>query len=172
MISLKFIFNLTCIRILSPDQKEYHLLIKKAKSLSDLFASIEGRRPRILIGGEKVIVLKQINVLANAFADLGCNVDIAPLHSDISQLAQQSIENDVDIILIIAHEKIKKSTLEKFQEIVFKQDQEIILSLYKNDSDSSTWDKTNLDKWILLDKSSNPFSIAVTLLNRLLQFSG
>ena len=158
--------------ILSPDQKEYHLLTKKAKSLSDLFALKEGRRPRVLIGGGQAIVQKKINVLANTFADLGCNVDIAPSQRILISQLRQSIENDVDIVLIIAHEKIKKSTIEKFQEVVFKQHQEIILSLYKNDSDSWPSDETDLHKWILLDKSSNRVSLALKLLNSLLQFSG
>ena len=143
----------------------------KAKNLSDLFASIEGRRPRILIGGEKLSVLKKINALANAFADLGCNVDIAPLHSDMPQLAQQCAENDVDIVLIIAHEKIKESTLKKFQEIVLGQNQEMILSLYNNDTDSLSLDDTKLNHWILFNQKSNPAGLVQELLSSLMRHS-
>jgi len=146
-------------------------LKNKAKNLSDLFASIEGRRPRILIGGEKLSVLKKINALANAFADLGCNVDIAPLHSDMPQLAQQCAENDVDIVLIIAHEKIKESTLKKFQEIVLGQNQEMILSLYNNDTDSLSLDDTKLNHWILFNQKSNPAGLVQELLSSLMRHS-
>ena len=72
---------------------------KEAKILSDRFAQIDGRRPRILIAkmgqdghdrGAKVI--------ATAFADLGFDVDIEPLFSTPSEVARHASENDVHLI--------------------------------------------------------------------------
>ena len=72
---------------------------KKAASLSDKFAALEGRRPRIMIAkmgqdghdrGAKVI--------ATAFADLGFDVDIGPLFQTPEEVARQAAENDVHII--------------------------------------------------------------------------
>jgi methylmalonyl-CoA mutase len=72
---------------------------KKALALSDQFATIEGRRPRILVAkmgqdghdrGAKVI--------ATGFADLGFDVDIGPLFQTPQEVAEQAIENDVHIV--------------------------------------------------------------------------
>ena len=63
------------------------------------FAEAEGRRPRILVAklgqdghdrGAKVI--------ATAFADLGFDVDVAPLFQTPEEVARQAIENDVHIV--------------------------------------------------------------------------
>jgi methylmalonyl-CoA mutase len=72
---------------------------KEAKRLSDRFAEVEGRRPRIMVAkmgqdghdrGAKVI--------ATSFADLGFDVDIGPLFQTPQEVAQQAAENDVHVI--------------------------------------------------------------------------
>lgn len=72
---------------------------KKAQALSDQFAELEGRRPRILVAkmgqdghdrGAKVI--------ATGFADLGFDVDIGPLFQTPQEVAEQAVENDVHIV--------------------------------------------------------------------------
>jgi len=77
------------------DNKEF----KKAQELSDKFAEMEGRRPRILIAkmgqdghdrGAKVI--------ATSFADLGFDVDIGSLFQTPQEVAYQAAENDVHIV--------------------------------------------------------------------------
>ncbi len=71
----------------------------KARELSDKFAELEGRRPRILVAkmgqdghdrGAKII--------ATSFADLGFDVDIGPLFQTPEEVAQQAVENDVHIV--------------------------------------------------------------------------
>jgi methylmalonyl-CoA mutase len=63
------------------------------------FAEEEGRRPRILVAklgqdghdrGAKVI--------ATAFADIGFDVDVAPLFQTPQEVARQAIENDVHVV--------------------------------------------------------------------------
>jgi methylmalonyl-CoA mutase len=72
---------------------------KDVRKLSDEFAALDGRRPRILIAkmgqdghdrGAKVI--------ATSFADLGFDVDIGPLFQTPEEVAVQAAENDVHII--------------------------------------------------------------------------
>jgi methylmalonyl-CoA mutase len=67
-----------------------------ARKLSDEFALLDGRRPRIMVAkmgqdghdrGAKVI--------ATAFADLGFDVDIGPLFQTPEEVAKQAVENDV-----------------------------------------------------------------------------
>jgi methylmalonyl-CoA mutase len=77
------------------DNKDF----KKARELSDKFAELDGRRPRIMVAkmgqdghdrGAKVI--------ATSFADLGFDVDIGPLFQTPEETALQAAENDVHII--------------------------------------------------------------------------
>lgn len=72
---------------------------KNAQALTDQFAALEGRRPRILVAkmgqdghdrGAKVI--------ATSFADLGFDVDIGPLFQTPEEVARQAGENDVHVI--------------------------------------------------------------------------
>nr|WP_291206311.1 methylmalonyl-CoA mutase [Dyadobacter sp.] len=72
---------------------------RRAREMSDEFARLEGRRPRIMVAkmgqdghdrGAKVI--------ATSFADLGFDVDIAPLFQTPQEVARQAVENDVHII--------------------------------------------------------------------------
>ncbi|MBE7542451.1 MAG: methylmalonyl-CoA mutase [Solibacteraceae bacterium] len=72
---------------------------QKARALADRFASLEGRRPRILVAkmgqdghdrGAKVI--------ATAFADLGFDVDVGPLFQTPIEAARMATENDVHVV--------------------------------------------------------------------------
>lgn len=72
---------------------------EEVRKLSDQFASLDGRRPRILVAkmgqdghdrGAKVI--------ATSFADLGFDVDIGPLFQTPEEVAMQAAENDVHIV--------------------------------------------------------------------------
>lgn len=72
---------------------------RKACELADVFASLEGRRPRIMVAklgqdghdrGAKVV--------ATGFADIGFDVDIGPLFQTPEEAALQAVENDVHIL--------------------------------------------------------------------------
>jgi methylmalonyl-CoA mutase len=72
---------------------------EKARSMSNEFAQLEGRRPRIMIAkmgqdghdrGAKII--------ATSFADIGFDVDIGPLFQTPEEAARQAIENDVHVL--------------------------------------------------------------------------
>ncbi len=72
---------------------------KQAVKLTEKFASLEGRQPRIMIAkmgqdghdrGAKVI--------ATGFADIGFDVDIGPLFQTPYETARQAIENDVHVL--------------------------------------------------------------------------
>ena len=74
-------------------------VVEKIRKKADKFEREEGRRPRILIAkigqdghdrGAKVV--------ATAFADLGFDVDIAPLFQIPEEVARQAAENDVHIV--------------------------------------------------------------------------
>lgn len=72
---------------------------KKAQALTDEFAKLEGRRPRIMVAkmgqdghdrGAKVV--------ATGYADLGFDVDMGPLFQTPEEAAKQAVENDVHIL--------------------------------------------------------------------------
>ncbi|GAB3896403.1 methylmalonyl-CoA mutase [Spirosoma agri] len=70
-----------------------------AREMSNRFADLDGRRPRILVAkmgqdghdrGAKII--------ATSFADLGFDVDMGPLFQTPAEVARQAAENDVHIV--------------------------------------------------------------------------
>ncbi len=74
---------------------------KEALALSDKFAEIDGRRPRIMIAklgqdghdrGAKVV--------ATAYADMGFDVDLGPLFQTPAEAAKQAVENDVHVLAV------------------------------------------------------------------------
>ncbi|TGE19273.1 methylmalonyl-CoA mutase [Hymenobacter elongatus] len=71
----------------------------KARAAADAFAVAEGRRPRMMVAkmgqdghdrGSKII--------ATSFADVGFDVDIAPLFQTPGEVARQATENDVHVV--------------------------------------------------------------------------
>lgn len=95
---------------------------KKAKALSDKFAALEGRRPRIMVAklgqdghdrGAKLI--------ATSFADLGFDVDIGPLFQTAQEAANQAAENDVHILgissLAAGHKTLVPQTIEQLKQL-------------------------------------------------------
>jgi methylmalonyl-CoA mutase len=95
---------------------------KEALKLSDEFAAIDGRRPRILVAkmgqdghdrGAKVI--------ATAFADMGFDVDIGPLFQTPEEVAMQAAENDVHIVgvssLAAGHKTLVPGLIEALKNI-------------------------------------------------------
>lgn len=100
------------------NQKE----LEEVRALSDRFAELEGRRPRILIAkmgqdghdrGAKVI--------ATGFADLGFDVDIGPLFQTPEEVAKQAAENDVHVIgassLAASHKTLIPQLIKALKEI-------------------------------------------------------
>jgi methylmalonyl-CoA mutase len=80
-------------------EKSLNNEIKELRELTDKFAEIDGRRPRILVAkmgqdghdrGAKVI--------STAFADFGFDVDIGPLFQTPEETAKEAVENDVHLI--------------------------------------------------------------------------
>ncbi len=91
-----------------------------AKKLSDEFAALAGRRPRIMVAkmgqdghdrGAKVI--------ATSFADIGFDVDIGPLFQTPEEAAKQAVENDVHILgvssLAAGHKTLVPQVIEQLK---------------------------------------------------------
>ncbi len=101
---------------------------KKAKELSDKFAELDGRRPRIMVAklgqdghdrGAKVI--------ATSFADLGFDVDIGPLFQTPAEAAKQAVENDVHILGVSSLAAGHKTLIPKVIEELKKYGREDIM---------------------------------------------
>ena len=93
-----------------------------ARQMSDQFAELDGRRPRILVAkmgqdghdrGAKVI--------ASSFADLGFDVDMGPLFQTPAEVARQAAENDVHIVgvssLAAGHKTLVPQLIDELQAI-------------------------------------------------------
>ena len=101
---------------------------KIAKELSDKFAKLNGRRPRIMIAkmgqdghdrGAKVV--------ATSFADLGFDVDIAPLFQTPEEVAKQAFENDVHILGISSLAAGHKTLIPKLIDIINEEDNNMLI---------------------------------------------
>lgn len=94
----------------------------KARELADKFATVDGRRPRIMVAkmgqdghdrGAKVI--------ATSFADIGFDVDIGPLFQTPKEAAKQAVENDVHILgvssLAAGHKTLVPQVIEELKNL-------------------------------------------------------
>lgn len=102
----------------SKDDENY----RKACELADIFAELEGRRPRIMIAkmgqdghdrGAKVV--------ATGYADIGFDVDIGPLFQTPAESARQAVENDVHILgvssLAAGHKTLVPQVIEELRKL-------------------------------------------------------
>ena len=72
---------------------------EKAKAMTDEFAELTGRRPRIMIAkmgqdGHD----RGAQVVATGYADMGFDVDMGPLFQTPEETAKQAVENDVHVV--------------------------------------------------------------------------
>ncbi len=95
---------------------------KKAQAMTDEFAKLEGRRPRIMVAkmgqdghdrGAKVV--------ATGYADLGFDVDMGPLFQTPAEAAKQAVENDVHIMgvssLAAGHKTLVPQVIEELKKL-------------------------------------------------------
>ncbi|MDR2205242.1 MAG: methylmalonyl-CoA mutase [Flavobacteriaceae bacterium] len=142
---------------MNANQNEY---FEKAVNLSQKFEDKEGRRPRIMVAkmgqdghdrGAKVV--------ATAFADMGFDVDVAPLFQTPEEVAKQAVENDVHILgissLAAGHKTLVPQVAKELKKlgaeditivvggVIPKQDYDF---LYQNGADFIFGPGTNLPK--------------------------
>jgi len=95
---------------------------EKALNLAQKFEEEEGRRPRIMVAkmgqdghdrGAKVV--------ATAFADMGFDVDVAPLFQTPEEVAKQAIENDIHVLgvssLAAGHNTLVPQVVEELKKL-------------------------------------------------------
>lgn len=95
---------------------------RKAKELTDEFAELTGRRPRIMIAkmgqdghdrGAKVV--------ATGYADMGFDVDMGPLFQTPAEAARQAVENDVHVMgvssLAAGHKTLVPQVIEELKKL-------------------------------------------------------
>ena len=142
---------------MNANKNEY---FEKAVSLTEKFEEVEGRRPRIMVAkmgqdghdrGAKVV--------ATAFADMGFDVDVAPLFQTPEEVAMQAIENDIHILgvssLAAGHNTLVPQVVEELKKlgadditivvggVIPQQDYDF---LYQNGADHIFGPGTNLPK--------------------------
>ncbi len=96
--------------------------VQKVRDMTDAFAEVEGRRPRIMIAkmgqdghdrGAKVV--------ATAYADMGFDVDMGPLFQTPEETARQAVENDVHVVgmssLAAGHKTLLPQLVEELKKL-------------------------------------------------------
>jgi len=78
---------------------ENQTVMADVRRLSDQFADLAGRRPRILVAklgqdGHD----RGFRIIAASFADMGFDVDVGPLFSTPAEVVRQAVDNDVHIV--------------------------------------------------------------------------
>ena len=133
---------------------------EQAVALTQKFEDQEGRRPRIM-----VVKMGQdghdrgAKVVATAFADMGFDVDVAPLFQTPAEVAKQAVENDIHILgvssLAAGHKTLVPQVVEELKKlgadditivvggVIPQQDYEF---LYQNGADHIFGPGTNLPK--------------------------
>ncbi|MCO6498792.1 MAG: methylmalonyl-CoA mutase [Vicingus serpentipes] len=94
----------------------------KAQKMTDQFAELEGRRPRIMVtkmgqdGHDR-----GAKIIATSFADIGFDVDIGPLFQTPAEAAKQAVENDVHILgvssLAAGHKTLVPQVIEELKKL-------------------------------------------------------
>ncbi|MBF9142108.1 methylmalonyl-CoA mutase [Hymenobacter properus] len=95
---------------------------EQARAAADAFAAREGRRPRMLVAkmgqdghdrGAKII--------ATSFADVGFDVDLAPLFQTPAEVARQAADNDVHVVgvssLAAGHKTLLPQLLQELKQL-------------------------------------------------------
>ena len=95
---------------------------QQVKAMTDYFAKVEGRRPRVMVAkmgqdghdrGAKVV--------ATGYADLGYDVDMGPLFQTPAEAAKQAVENDVHILgvssLAAGHKTLVPQVIEELKKL-------------------------------------------------------
>jgi len=103
-------------------EMDYDQEFAKAREAAEAFAAREGRRPRMMVAkmgqdghdrGAKVI--------ATSFADVGFDVDIAPLFQTPAEVARQAAENDVHVVgvssLAAGHKTLLPQLLQELKDL-------------------------------------------------------
>ncbi|HEX8428671.1 methylmalonyl-CoA mutase [Hymenobacter sp.] len=103
-------------------EMDYDAEFAKARQAADEFAAKEGRRPRMMVAkmgqdghdrGSKII--------ATSFADVGFDVDIAPLFQTPNEVARQAAENDVHVVgvssLAAGHKTLIPQLIQELQQL-------------------------------------------------------
>ena len=152
-----YIRTISGIYALNANKNEY---FEKAVALTQKFEDEEGRRPRIMVAkmgqdghdrGAKVV--------ATAFADMGFDVDVAPLFQTPEEVAKQAVENDIHILgvssLAAGHKTLVPQVVEELKKlgadditivvggVIPQQDYDF---LYQNGADFIFGPGTNLPK--------------------------
>lgn len=143
-------------------------LENKAKKLSDLFNTIEGRRPRILTAGVDSEGLECLYEISSLLSDLGCDVDMSPKSQNLTDLVKQYLENDADILFLCAGTYPDREELQRLDNSIRIQCPEAVLAIYISRDEGSVLYK-KLENWVVispeLDKNYMGYRILLELLN-------
>jgi methylmalonyl-CoA mutase len=95
---------------------------QKARDLADQFATLEGRRPRIMVAkmgqdghdrGAKVV--------STGYADIGFDVDMGPLFQTPAEAAKDAVDNDVHVLgissLAAGHKTLVPQVIEELKKL-------------------------------------------------------
>ncbi|UCE93832.1 MAG: hypothetical protein JSV73_00630 [Flavobacteriaceae bacterium] len=147
---------------------EYKKFQIKTLALSDLFSSMEGRRPRIIVGAFSKKSGTDVSKIAHILSDMGFDVDISPLITSVERFAMNALENDVDALLMLTESNDIKAKMLGLETFLAQQKAEILLSQISNSESQSVLQDEMFKNWIVLNAETKQSELGFIILNQLL----
>jgi len=136
--------------------------------LSHEFSQLEGRQPRVLVGNSIKISQQVIRKVCSSLADMGFNVDVAPVLGSFDELATQCLENDADVLLILGAEHITRTELTNLAKKVSFLKPETLKALTFQSPESIVNSETLRELYQIFPEDSDPVEISFALLKILM----
>ncbi len=101
----------------------------KFNELSDHFAELEGRRPRLLLCSLSTTEEseKALRIYAACFADAGYDVDISPRGQSAASCAKMAAENDVHLLGVYSTAGITQDSVDDLRRALAEQGRDDII---------------------------------------------
>lgn len=145
-----------------------NILWQQGLLLSHEFSQLEGRQPRILVGNSNKVSQQVIRKVCSSMADMGFNVDVAPVLSSFDELAKQCLENDADVLLILGADHITKTELTKLAKKVSFLKSETVKALTFQGPESIINSEALRELYRIFPEDSDPVEISLALLKILM----
>jgi hypothetical protein len=100
---------------------------------------------------------------------MGYDVDLSPKVKTLKRLVNQSLENDIDVMLICSDDCFSIEELLGFQNQILSDQPYLIMSLYSENIDCISNLQGQLNQWVLFKPNDDAYLLGYDLLNQLLR---
>ena len=148
-----------------------HTSLIKAKTLANIFAEQEGRRPRVLLSKlDQEYHEYETKIIASAYADIGFDVDLGPSFQSAKDISKQAMENDVHVLHVSSLDAdsihIIPEIIESFSS--YGCDDILLIVDGKNLTEVDIQTLTNYGVQLIFESDANISEVAIQILDLLI----